>query len=105
MERNRERPAGPNPEGIGWVTLRFSSKAEAVSLLKEFWEAMGAPLREYSPDEYLEQISFVDRTSAVEEDGGWTVSINGNWSPITNRAYAWLKERDLLTDVRKAEGL
>src|SRR3989344_5854480 len=104
MESGRERPAGPNPEGIGWVKLHLNSKAEAISLLKEFWEAMGAPLQEYSPDEYLEQITFVDRTSAVEEEGGWTVYINGNWSPITNRAHAWLKERNLLTDVRKAEG-
>lgn len=103
MERNKERPGGPNPEGIGWVKLHFNSKAEAIILLKEFWEAMGAPTQSYSPDGYLEQITFIDRTSAIEEGGGWTVFINGNWNPITNRAYQWLKERNLLNDVRLSE--
>lgn len=91
-----------NPERIGFVEVEIKTAEEAIALIKEFWKEMNmdAPwLRD--KDYLLEEITSGDRTYAKEKNGMWVVYFTGNWNPLSNKAYKWLKAKDLLKNSRK----
>lgn len=85
------------------AVLIVETKFEAEKTIKEFWGSIpqGEMLNKAKIDDWTDQITMLNRTQARQINDGqnkgkWEILFSGNYDPLTEEAFLWLKSKKIL---------
>jgi hypothetical protein len=79
------------------VSIFLPTCEEAEALAKAFWMAMGRSERDVELLDLVGQLTGEDARTNIRQVGAtWKFTVHGNWLPLTQRAWTWLRENTKL---------